>query len=83
MALSPLERTELEERIMRADLSQKEATTKLADRQFRWETFRALATILASVAVTAGAMIAVGNYMHPAQNQPVLPPGTVITIPAR
>jgi hypothetical protein len=53
-----------------------------ADRQFAWETVKALAGILAAVAVMAGTILAVSNYLRPSSQQPMFPPGTVITIPA-
>jgi hypothetical protein len=48
---------------MMADLASKEAARKLADRQFRWETWKALA--LAAVAVISGTVIALENYLRP------------------
>jgi hypothetical protein len=75
------ERRELEDQIMLADLAQKEAAKKLADRQIFWEAAKALAGILAAVAVLTGSILALSNYLHPANQQPMFPPGTVITIP--
>jgi hypothetical protein len=67
---------------MLADLAQKEAATKLANRQHFWEVIRALAAFLAASAVMTGAILALSNYLHPAgSQQPMFPPGTVITIP--
>ena len=68
---------------MLADLADKEAATKLAGRQFRWEAWKALAGITAAVAVISDTVIALENYLHPGgSQQPMFPPGTVITIPA-
>jgi hypothetical protein len=73
---------------MLADLAQKEAAKKLADRQIVadrrivWEAGKALAGILAGVAVLTGAILELSSYLHPANQQPMFPPGTVITIPA-
>jgi hypothetical protein len=79
--MTPDERRELEEQIMVADLAQKEAATKLADRQHAWEIVKALAGILAACAVLTGTILALSNYLRPANQQPMFPPGTVITIP--
>jgi hypothetical protein len=61
--------------------STKETATKLASRQFRWEAVKALAGILAACAVMTGVILALSNYLHPANQQPMFPPGTVIIIP--
>jgi hypothetical protein len=47
----------------------------------RWEVVKALAAILAACAVMTGAIIGLSNYLHPASQQPMFPPGTVITMP--
>ena len=64
--------------------------TDLYAKQARWETLRALATIIAGVAVFGGLVIAVSNWMASRQPPPAapvtvyqLPPGTTITTPAR
>ncbi len=66
---------------MLADLAQKEAAKKLADRQIFWEGAKAFAAMMAAVAVLTGAILALSNYLHAASQQPMFPPGTVITIP--
>jgi hypothetical protein len=69
-----------EEQDVRIDmmLSQKQ----LADRQFRWETIKAVAAFIAATAVLSGFILGLANWLHPAQAPSVvLPPGTVITIP--
>ena len=58
-------------------LSQKQ----LADRQFRWETIKALGIIGATCAAMTGAILATSSWLHPANQPPMFPPGTVITIP--
>ena len=55
---------------------------ELYARQHHWETWKALATILAAVAVMSGAIIGLSRWVSPARDQPMFPPGTVITIPA-
>ncbi len=45
------------------DLVHKEAAKKLADRQFFWEAAKALAGILAAVAVLTGAILALSNWL--------------------
>lgn len=55
---------------------------RLARRQDRLEIVKVLAAYLAASAVMAGAMVGVGNWLHPAGQQTMtFPPGTVITIP--
>jgi hypothetical protein len=81
MALTPDELRELQEQIMMADLASKEAAKKLADRQIFWESAKALSALLAAVAVISGTVIALENYLRSVSQQPMFPPGTVITIP--
>jgi hypothetical protein len=51
--------------------------------QLRWEPWKALAAMVAAAAVFVGGVLAVSNWIHPAgSQQPMFPPGTVITIPA-
>jgi hypothetical protein len=57
-----------------------ESQRRLADRQDRWEIVKGLAAIIAAAAVMLGAIIGLSNWWHPG-NQPMFPPGTVITIP--
>lgn len=68
-----------EEQDTRIDLMQSQK--QLADTQYRWEVAKALAAILAGCALFMGAVLAVANYLH-RYDQPMFPPGTVITIPA-
>lgn len=53
----------------------------LFDRRMRWETAKALAAFLLAAAVMTGAIIGLSRWLHPVQ-QPMFPPGTVITIPS-
>lgn len=55
---------------------------QLADSQFRWAALKALAGIVFAVAVISGTVIALENYLRPTNQQPMFPPGTIITIPA-
>jgi hypothetical protein len=55
--------------------------TGLYARQDRWEVAKALAAIIAAAAIMAGTILALSSYLHPASQQPMFPPGTVITIP--
>jgi hypothetical protein len=66
---------------MLADLAQKESAKKLADQQFRWEAAKASAGMMAAVAVLTGAILVLSNHLHPVSQQPMFPPGTVITFP--
>lgn len=50
--------------------------------QHRWEVWKALAAFIAATAVMVGAVIALSNWLHPASQQPMFPPGTTIIIPA-
>jgi hypothetical protein len=64
-----------------ADLKMKQMQHDLYSTQYRWEAWKALAAMIAAAAVFAGAVLAVSNWLHPANQQPMFPPGTVITIP--
>jgi hypothetical protein len=68
------ERQELKDNLM---LTQFE----LFKAQVRWEPWKALAAMIAAAAVFAGSVLALSNWLHPANQQPLFPPGTVITIP--
>jgi hypothetical protein len=64
------------------DIAQKQAAAKLAAKQDRWEIVKVLAAFIGASAVMMGAILALSNYLHPnGQQQPMFPPGTVITIP--
>jgi hypothetical protein len=41
------------------------AQIKLTEQQGRWETWKALATIILAIVATAGAIIAVSSFIHP------------------
>ncbi len=57
------------------------AQRDMAQRQFKWETLKAVAIIGATTAGMAGAMITVAHWWHPDPAPPTFPAGTVITIP--
>jgi hypothetical protein len=70
-------RQELKDNIMQTQF-------ELFKAQLRWEPWKALAAMVAAAAVFMGGVLAVSNWVHPA-NQPssqqlVLPPGTTIQI---
>jgi hypothetical protein len=69
-----------EERELRINLMQTQI--ELYKAQLRWEPWKALAAMVATAAVFMGGVLAVSNWLHPANQQPMFPPGTVITIPA-
>jgi hypothetical protein len=71
------ERQELKDNIMQTQF-------ELFKAQLRWEPWKALAAMVAAAAVFMGGVLAVSNWVHPA-NQPspqqlILPLGTTIQI---
>ena len=79
--MTEAERQELKDEILMADLKLKQTQHDLYSTQYRWEPWKALAAMIATAAVIAGTILALSNYLHPANQQPMFPPGTVITIP--
>jgi len=69
------ERRELEDNLMQTQF-------ELFKAQLRYEPWKALAAMVAAAAVFMGGVLALSNWVHPANQQPMFPPGTVITIPA-
>jgi hypothetical protein len=68
------------ERELRVNLMQTQI--ELYKAQLRWEPWKALAAMVAAAAVFTGGVLALSNWLHPANQPPMFPPGTVITIPA-
>jgi flagellar biosynthesis/type III secretory pathway M-ring protein FliF/YscJ len=76
---------------MRFDIAETQRQAEVRRREWeqnqRWELLKLLVSAIVAAAALLGAGAAIGNYLArhfepPAIQQPMFPPGTVITIPA-